>query len=438
MRQRGSCGGFWGRWGMFEQRPLSTLIERQIGGGTPPRSNPAFWNGPIPWASVKDFEDASLTLSSTAERISQSGLDASTANLIPAGTPLVCTRMAVGRCAITTQPVAINQDVRALTPKTEVQPRYLLRLLDFLRPAAESQAVGSTVKGIRTSDYLTIKVPVAPVIEQPAIARILDTLDTQIEKTQALIAKLEQVKEGLLHDLLTRGVDEHGELRPSAEEAPELYKASALGLIPRGWEVQMLSELSQYVTYGFTNPMPTVDDGPFMVTAADIIDGRIDYENSRRTSESEFRKLSAKSRPGRSDILITKDGTLGRVAVVTQGGLCVNQSVAVVRPKSLETVPLLVRYLSSPIGQKSMLAGAGGSTIKHLYISKLEALGIPWPSIREAEIVSSRIDSMEQCIQLEKHNLRTMTALKSGLMDDLLTGRVRVTPLLERDPSQAT
>lgn len=430
---------------MFEQRPLSTLIERQIGGGTPPRSNPAFWSGPIPWASVKDFEDASLTLSSTAERITQSGLDASTAKLIPAGTPLVCTRMAVGRCAITTQPVAINQDVRALTPKAEVQPRYLLRLLDFLRPAAESQAVGSTVKGIRTSDYLAIKVPVAPVIEQPAIARILDTLDTQIEKTQALIAKLEQVKEGLLHDLLTRGVDENGKLRPSAEEAPELYKESALGLIPRDWDCISLREAAlpgreSFIDGDWIEAPYITQQGIRLIQTGNVGVGKfIEKADSRKfVSGSTFKLLRCKPvLPG--DLLLCRlADPIGRGCEVPNGlGEAITSvDCTIVRVDPTVFVKrLLLAWLNSKRHLQHAQDSAAGSTRSRISRSNMAKLPVPKPPLSEQTVMATLLDKLERDLSSEVFAAEKLYTQKSGLMDDLLTGRVRVTPLLDRKPA---
>lgn len=134
---------------MFKALPLSTLVEKQQGGGTPPRDEITFWNGDIPWASVKDFKDDQLELKTTEETITTLGLRSSNSNLIPPGIPMVCTRMAVGRCAVSLTPTAINQDVRALYPKNGINPRYLLRLIASLQGKAESLSVGSTVKGIR-------------------------------------------------------------------------------------------------------------------------------------------------------------------------------------------------------------------------------------------------------------------------------------------------
>lgn len=431
---------------MFEQRSLSTLLERQIGGGTPPRSNPAFWNGPIPWASVKDFEDASLTLSSTAERISQSGLDASTANLIPAGTPLVCTRMAVGRCAITTQPVAINQDVRALTPKAEVQPRYLLRLLDFLRPAAESQAVGSTVKGIRTSDYLAIKVPVAPAIEQPVIARILDTLDTQIEKTQALIAKLEQVKEGLLHDLLTRGVDENGELRPSVEEAPELYKASPLGLIPRAWKAERLASVLARIEAGWSPDCQDVPPplGHWGVLKVSAVSGGI-----FKPSESKvltpglppFPSLEVKA----GDVLCVRaNGVADLVAQTvfvesTPPKLMLSDKTLRLVPEanySARFLSMVMRSIATRTQVGRLLNGSSGQ--RNISQGQIKSILVPRPPANEQVVIDGRMHSIQKTRAALQRQLASVHSLKVGLMDDLLTGRVRVTPLLEREAAEVS
>ena len=165
---------------VYPTGPLGSLIASQTGGGTPSRQNPAFWTGPIPWASVKDFAEGGTELLATEERISLQGLQASATNLIPANTPIVCTRMAVGRVAIAPMDVAINQDLKALTPARGVSTRYLLRLADYAKPKAEAVSVGSTVKGIKVSDYLNIRLPIAPLSAQPKIAEVVDTLDAAI------------------------------------------------------------------------------------------------------------------------------------------------------------------------------------------------------------------------------------------------------------------
>jgi len=312
--------------------------------------------------------------------------------------------------------------------------RWIYWMLTWLPLARLDTSTG--VPGLNRNDVYSLTVHRPGSSERKKIAEVLDTLDTAIQQTEAIIAKLKAVKQGLLHDLLTRGIDANGELRPPQAEAPHLYKESPLGWIPKEWDFLALSKRLKRITYGFTNPMPTTDDGPWMLTAADISGGRIQYSTARHTSPKAFQQLSAKSRPELGSVLITKDGTLGRVAVVDQEGLCVNQSVAVLSPLSSTDSIYLSTFLQSHIGQDRMMADAGGSTIRHLYITKLADMEIPWPSEGEAAQIIVQVSAMTDRVDLEQQLLRKLTNEKSGLMDDLLTGRVRVTPLLAEAAQQ--
>jgi type I restriction enzyme, S subunit len=98
------------------------------------------------------------------------------------------------------------------------------------------------MKHIKRSDLLPYEVNVPPLPEQRRIAEVLDAADVAIRQTEALVAKLKQMKQGLLHDLLTRGLDENGELRDPVAH-PEQFKDSPLGRIPRGWEIRTLGSL---------------------------------------------------------------------------------------------------------------------------------------------------------------------------------------------------
>ncbi|GED45760.1 hypothetical protein HME01_16120 [Vreelandella aquamarina] len=430
---------------MFELSALGSLVEKQQGGGTPPRSDPAFWNGGIPWASVKDFKDDQLELQATEETITSLGLRSSTSSLIPPGTPMVCTRMAVGRCAISALPTAINQDVRALYPKKGVSPRYLLRLVASLQGKAESLSVGSTVKGIRSSDFLAIKTHVAPENEQSVIADILNTLDTQIQKTEALIAKLEKVKEGLLHDLLTRGIDESGRLRPSPEQAPELYKESPLGLIPREWSVSTLGErLSQYGGFIQTGPFGSqlhaeeyVREGVPVVMPQDMRDIEVSKENIAQITEERAEDL-ARHRVGEGDLLFSRRGDLSRCSFMSssnKGWLC-GTGCLLLRPvEHIDGFWLANIYKLSAI-QSQVYGMAVGSTMVNLNSTILKNIVIPFPAFQEQSKIAEAIKSSKNKIFEEINILSKLKLQKIGLIDDLLTGRVRVTPLL--DQAQAT
>lgn len=103
-----------------------------------------------------------------------------------------------------------------------------------------------------------------------------------------------------------------------------------------------LGEFLEDITYGFTNPMPDADKGPWKITAKDVVNGIINFNTARKTSQGSYDSLTAKSKPQLGDVLLTKDGTLGRTAVVEVEGICVNQSIAVLRTNDR----ILPKYLS--------------------------------------------------------------------------------------------
>jgi len=318
--------------------------------------------------------------------------------------------------------------MRVRPDKSQVIPEFLALWCrsPWARKFFMSRAKQVTMTTISQPDIAPLPVPLPSKSEQESIVEIHNAVSDAIAHTSSLIAKLKQMKAGLLHDLLTRGLDENGELRDAIGQ-PEQFKDSPLGRIPKDWKILPLTSLTQYITYGFTNPMPTTKDGPWMVTAFDIADGKICYEQARHTSEKAYKNdLTQKSKPDLGDILITKDGTLGRIAVVDRIDICINQSVACLRPLPDTDVKFLVHYLRSEQGQERMLADAEGSTIKHIYITKLAQMEVPIPPREEARKISDILDSHNTRIRKEETYRDKLKLQKQGLMQDLLTGKVRV------------
>lgn len=165
---------------------------------------------------------------------------------------------------------------------------------------------------------------------------------------------------------------------------------------PPGWRIVQIEELCSRITYGFTNPMPTTDSGPWMVTAKDVVGGRIDYTTARHTEVIAYRTLlSDKSRPRPGDVLLTKDGTLGRVAVVDRSDVCVNQSVAVIQPQSAGGSRFLFWLLRAPLMQQRLLQDVGGTAVKHLYIGKVGATRCLVPDASRQASIAADLDAIE-------------------------------------------
>jgi len=395
---------------------------------------PSYWKGDIPWASVKDFPEQKGVIQDTEEHISSAGLHASASNLIPEQTPLVCTRMAVGRAALPVIPMAINQDVKALFPASGVSAGYLLKLMQYIQPLAEGRAVGSTVKGIRIQDYLNITVPMAPQKAQPVIAQVLDTLDTTIRETEVLIDKLKAVKQGLLHDLLTRGIDATGQLRPPQSEAPQLYKESPLGWIPQEWEAVELNQLidpKRPVVYGILMPGYGHPGGVPVVKVKDIFDGKIHLNDLLLTSPKIDREYS-RSRLKAGDLLFTIRGTVGRTAFVPPALDSANITQDTARLAVTGTDARFLRaYLGMAVSSRFIATHTLGVAVQGINLRDVRRIPIARPSALEAKAIADEIQSLEQRLESESLSAAKLRLAKAGLMDDLLTGRVRVTPLLE-------
>ena len=142
-----------------------------IGGGTPSRERSDFFDGNIPWATVKDFKK--FVLDDTEEHINEAAVAASASNVVDAGTVLLVTRVGLGKVAIAGVPLAINQDIKALTPKPHLLPEYLFWFLVFKADAIKKMGVGATVKGVTLNDVKAIQIPIPSIDRQRSIIDLL-------------------------------------------------------------------------------------------------------------------------------------------------------------------------------------------------------------------------------------------------------------------------
>ena len=180
--------------------------------------------------------------------------------------------------------------------------------------------------------------------------------------------------------------------------------------------IEHLDNYLELITYGFTNPMPDSNEGPWKITAKDVINGKINYDTARKTTIDSFENdLTPKSKPKINDILLTKDGTLGRLAIVDQENICVNQSVAVLRPNKKIIPQFLYYLLSSPYYQKTMLNDSDGSVLKHIYITRVKKMDVQIPDlthqkkiIQILELIDNKIDVL---IKLNKNLEKTLITI---------------------------
>jgi len=169
------------------------------GGGTPNKAIEAYWNGKIPWMSVKDLKGT--IVKSTINTITPIGLANSAANLIKKDSLIIATRMAVGKVVYAGLDTAINQDLKAITVSPGLYHKYLFYQLKSKRDYFERNSKGATVKGIKLDVLRDLVILLPPLEEQKKIAAILDAADDYRQKTKALIDKYDQLTQSLFLDM---------------------------------------------------------------------------------------------------------------------------------------------------------------------------------------------------------------------------------------------
>lgn len=183
---------------------LGDVLLNTIGGGTPSKKNQDYWNGKIPWISVKDVHKDELEITETQDTISTMGLKNSSTNLIKANTLIAVMRMAVGRIGVVKMNACINQDLRALITSKNFCDQYLLYIYSHLN----FETSGITVKGLKINALLETIIPLPPLSEQSRIAAKIAQLFALLRKVESSTqqyAKLQTLLKSKVLDLAMRG-----------------------------------------------------------------------------------------------------------------------------------------------------------------------------------------------------------------------------------------
>lgn len=327
------------------------------GGGTPSKSIESYWGGNIPWASVKDFKSSDL--SNTTDFITEEGLKSSASNLIPAGNLIVPTRMALGKVAINTIDVAINQDLRALIVKDEklIDKRYLLRFLESKSKYLESAGNGATVKGITLDVLKELKVPLPSLAEQKRIAAILDKADAIRRKRQQAIQLADDFLRAVFLDMFGDPVTN-----------------------PKGWEVKALSTLVSKLGDGLHGTPKYDDNGEYyFINGNNLNNGNIEINDSvKKVNKVEFEKH--KKDLNERTMLVSINGTIGKVAYYRGEKILLGKSACYfnIIPEYVSDV-----YLFHLIQSNYFFYYTGtvftGSTIKNVSLKSMREFPVPLP-----------------------------------------------------------
>ncbi len=289
-----------------------------------------------------------------------------------------------------------------------------------------NRTAATTVKHLSIKDVENAKGLFPNKAAQRRIAEILSTLDEAIEQTEALIAKHQRIKSGLMHDLFTRGVTPDGHLRPTREQAPDLYKESPLGWIPKEWEISQLGEVAE-VNRGKFTIRPRNDlrfyggQYPFIQTGdVSLANGRVLSTFSQTLNQS---GLAVSRLFDEGTIMVTIAANIADTCVLGLP-MCAPDSLVGVLPNKGQVSRFLQLCISR---RKSWLEARAPQTAqKNINLEDLRPLLIPSPCQHEQEAIAAIYECVDFSLAESEQMVGKLRQQKYGLMHDFLTGRMRV------------
>lgn len=373
---------------------------RFVGGGTPSRKQPEYYNGTIPWVTVKDLGEG-LFLHDTKEKITLDAVKNSATNVIAAGNILICTRMAVGKAVLITKPMAINQDMKAIFHSEQLDTRFLLFFLRAKQPELEAIATGATVKGITLDELRSLQLPILSIPEQEAIAQRLERADRLRRLRQHALTTGDQYLQNVFLDMF-------GD--------PETN--------PKGWEREELGELMAVPPQiGTTQPAGGTGKQR-CVRVGEIGSYYVDLEACG------FVNLDGKNlrkyRLEHEDLLLARAigslDHLGKMSIVhdTRDDLVYDSHVMRLRLDSSRLLPrFLMTMLVTPGGRSLFLKQARRTAVQfNVNADQMRALPVIVPKISEQQRFVTVVQKHERLRRMQVEALRQAEQLYETLLDE--------------------
>lgn len=295
---------------------------------------------------------------------------------------------------------------------------YIIASEIIQKPLKKSITVGAQ-PSVNQETLKKIEIPIPTEKEQEKISLILSTLDEEIDNVYGLLEKNRELKKGLMQKLLTNGI---GHTK---------FKKTEIGEIPEAWEIKEIKDITTLITKG-TTPMTYgfsfEEEGINFIKVENISEsGKVDISTLLKISEECNKKLS-RSEIIENDILISIAGSLGRTTVITKEVIPANtnQALAIVRLNNSVDVNYVNKALSSSYVQIYINKIGTVGAQPNLSLKQIGEFKIAIPSIEEQEKIASILSEVDEKIEQYENKKEKLGELKKGLMQQLLTGKIRV------------
>jgi len=401
----------------WKVRPLIEAVDIYQG-GTPKTTVSAYWNGSIIWVTPGEITKLkSLYIDNSERKITELGLIKSSACLLPEGAILLCSRATIGDLAIAKKPMATNQGFKNLVCKMDVHNVYLAYLLTTKKAELIEKAIGTTFLEISKKELSKIQVVLPSLPEQKDIAKTLSCLDTHIANLTELIEKKKAIRDGALEDLVS------GKTRLKGFSGQ--------------WKTSKLKDLCYLITkqtgFDYTE---SIKESLVKTKTGDVIpfiqnkdfEGRSVNYNTDYYIPNNVANSFPKILLNEKCVLISISGKLGNVGLYDGSKLAfVGGAICVVKLIDKNLADWIVCYLQSPAGQRELLKSEKASSHRNLTVEDIRNIDIPLPEENEQESIVGILNSIDDEIVSLEEEKDKMLQIKAGAMDDLLTGRIRLT-----------
>ena len=385
-----------------------------VTGNTPPTKDLDNFGNEYPWITPTDISTKKY-ISSSERKLSEKGFKK--ARQLPEDTVLITSIASIGKNAILKQKGSCNQQINAILPSKYHDSDFIYYWFENNVQKLKNLSGQTAVPILNKTDFSKIQIPLPPLEEQKKIAEILSTVDQKIAFVDNQIEETELLKKGLMQKLLTEGIG-HSE-----------FKDSELGRIPVEWEVVKLEKLSSLIKDGTHGTHKEFENGIPLLSAKDINNGKIDYDNCPRLiSREDFNKIHKNYTLKDNDILLTVVGTLGRAAIVKNysSNYTFQRSVAIIRLKQECAVEFYYQIFKSNAFQKQLILKSNASAQAGVYLGELAKLKVILPPLKEQKKIAEILSTTDEKLENLKAKKESFEELKKGLMQKLLTGEVRV------------
>jgi len=385
-------------------------------GGTPSTNKEKYWkNGKIPWINSSKTQNKLIFKESTF--ITREGLENSAAKLFPKNTVLIAlTGSTTGKVGILTFDCSTNQSITGIYPSKNHNPLFLFYFLIFYRNQILRYSIGSAQPHINQGIVENIPVLLPVLHEQNKIAAILSNVDSLIQQSEKVIELTQRLKKGMINDLFTKGIG-HKKFKTKIFGLRYIQKS-----IPEEWILKPIGKVCKSIVSGRNKPKKFDGSIPWL-TVDDL--NEMFVEKSKKdllVSKEELKKQSGKIVPSNS-VLISCVGDLGLIAI-NKIEISMNQQLHAFRcPANLE--PHYLAFFLSTM-EVYMNGIATRTTVSYMNKDNCESIPIAIPPLEEQRKIIQILSNIDFKIKENMNYKSKLESIKKGLMQKLLTGKIRV------------